>query len=221
MLNDEARKEIERFDGLIDEEAAQLLAIERMGKLELAKIGELDEGKGSFYAKIESIWIADKMAKAIVGDETGHCLLNFWHHNIEVARNLHEGDVIKVVNAWIGKGKCGMEANVGKFGMVEKVSREIKTKIEFGIKEGIFNLKGILQKIYPTEVFLGGKEYFVRKIIVDLMEIYLINERARDMQNFEEGEEVVLLWLCRKNGRIYANELSKIFGIEKWESLRR
>jgi len=57
----------------------------------------------------------------------------------------------------------------------------------------------------------------VRKIVVDLMEVYLLNERAKDMQNFNEGDEVLLLWLCKKNGRIYANELSKILRSEDWK----
>ena len=218
MLDDEIKKEIEKFDGLIDEEAARLLAMERMGEIELIKVGELKEGKGSFYAKIESLWAGEKMAKAVVGDETGHCLLNFWHQNVDVAKGLREGEVIKVVNAWIKEGKCGIEANVGKFGMVEKVNREIETRMEFGIKEGIFNLKGTIQRIYPTEVYLGEREYFVRKIVVDLMEVYLLNERAKDMQNFNEGDEVLLLWLCKKNGRIYANELSKILRSTDWKS---
>jgi len=216
VLDEEIKKEIEKFNGLIDEEAARLLVMERMGKLTLPKISELEEGNASLYAKVESISKKRKMVKAVVGDETGHCLINFWHHNIAIARYIEEGNVIKVANAWVKNGKCGKEINVGKFGMVEKVDRKIETKIEFGIKNGIFSLRGTLQKIFPTQVYIGNEEHFIRKIIVNLYEIYLLDERAKDIQNFREGEEVVLLWLCKKNGRIYANETSKVMKAEEW-----
>ncbi len=210
MLDEEVKKEIEKFNGLIDEEAARLLVMERMGKLTLPKINELEEGNVSLYAKVESMSRKKNVVKAVIGDETGHCLLNLWHHNVGIARYIKEGDVIRIANAWVREGKCGKEINVGKFGMIEKVDKEIKTSIDFGVKKGIFSLKGILNKKFPTQVYLGDEEHFTCKIIVDFHEIYLLDERAKDIQKFKEGEKIALLWLCRKNGRIYANELSRI-----------
>ncbi|HEC75839.1 MAG TPA: hypothetical protein ENI33_01090 [Thermoplasmatales archaeon] len=211
MIDEEIKKEMEKFNWLIDEETAKLLVMEKQGKINLMKITDLKEGNVSLYAKIESMGTRKKnFMNAIIGDETGFCLMKLWDHNVNFAHYLKEGDVVRIANAWVRKGIYGIEINVGKYGMIEKTNKKIKTSLQFGIKEGIFNIKGVLNKKYPTQVYIGEKETFIRRIKVDDMEIYLINEMAKKIQNVEERKEITLLWLHKKNNRIYADELSKI-----------
>lgn len=211
MIEDEIKKEMEKFNWLIDEETAKLLLMEKKGKINLMKIKDLVEGNASLYAKIESIGSRRKnFVNAVIGDETGFCLMRLWDKNINFAHYLKEGDVIRIANAWVREGLYGIEINVGKYGMIEKADKKIETLIQFGVKEGIFNIKGVLNKKYPTQVYLGEKEKFIRKIIVDEKEVYLIDEMAREIQNVEEGKEIALMWLHKKNDRLYADEISRI-----------
>ena len=204
-MEKEIRKIMEEFNGLIDEETARMLLMERMGKREGNKIGKLKEGKTWLYAAVENIVMEEDPFLAVIGDETGHCILKIWGNTPQ----LREGDVIKIVNGWAKRGRRGMEVNIGKYGMVEKAERNIVPKFEFGMKEGLFNLKGEIEKIFPTQVYLGKKETFVRKILLGNQDIYLINEMAKEMERFGEKEYLFLLWLHERNGRIYGDELSK------------
>jgi len=204
-VDEEIRKMIERFDGLIDEEAADMLVREKRGELKWKKIEELEEGKAWLYAKVENV-VEKNITMAVVGDETGHCILKIWEGDY----GIKEGDVIKIVNAWVKNGMRGREINVGKYGKIEKADVKIETKIEFGIKKGLFNIRGKINRIYPTQVYLGNKERFIRKVVVDGHEIFLMNERAREMKKFSENDEIIILWLHERNGRIYGDEVSKI-----------
>ncbi len=207
---DEIRKEIEKFNGLLDRETAYLLVMEKKGKLKRKKIKDLKKGKASLIAKIESIGRKrENFINMVIGDETGHCILKLWDYLTNIAKYLKEGDIIRIANGWIKKGVYGTEINVGKYGIIEKLNGRIETKLEFGIKEGIFNLKGVLRKKYPTNVYFQNKEKFVAKIFLDEHEILLFDERARDIQKFKEGDEVVLFWLYKGN-KIYATDFSRI-----------
>lgn len=208
---DEIAEEIERFNGLIDEETAKLLVMEKKGLLKKKKIVEIKEGTASLFAKIESIGKKRKnFVNVVIGDETGHCIMKLWNHQMKNLIFLKEGDVIRIANAWAKKGIYGLEINVGKYGLIEKVDKKIETKLEFGKKDGIFNLSGKLIKKYPTEVYFENEEKFIRKILVDDNEIFLFDEKVKDVQNVMEGQKIALLWLYSKNGRIYATDFSKI-----------
>lgn len=211
-MDEEIKEEMEKFDYMIDEEVARLLVLEKKHQIRRRKIAEIDEGSVALYAKIESFgkkWKNGVMA--IIGDETGHCILRLWKHNAKIAEYLEEGDVIKIANGWAKSGAYGLEINVGKFGIIEKVEKKIITNIKFGIREGIFCLKGVLKKKFPTEIYFENEgERFFKKILVDEKEIFLFDERVKEVQRFCEGEEIVLLWLYKKNDKIYATDFSRI-----------
>lgn len=205
------QEEIRRFNGLLDEEAARLLVMSRRGELPRTTIGNLKETTVSLVARVMHIGTSKRdVVKMVVGDETGYALLNLWDHTAGFARHVNEGDVIRVANAWVRKGRYGMEINVGKYGTVERLEQEIPAPIIFGEREGLFNLKGTLVKKFPTTMYVDDVEHFVCRIVVDGDEIFLLDERARDIQRFCEGDPLALLWLYRRNGRIYADEWSKI-----------
>gem|GEM_PF-1633965 len=215
-MEEEVKKIMEEFNGLIDEETAKMLLMEKKGERNGKKIEELGEGRVWLYAVVENIASMQNPFLAVIGDETGHCILKIWEEGNEV----EEGNVIKIINGWAKKGMRGMEVNVGRYGKVEKVERKISPIFEFGKRNGLFNLRGKISRIYPTRVYLGKNEFFVRKIFIGGREINLINEMAKEMKRFKEGEEIVLLWLHERNGRIYGDELSRALKVEEFENMR-
>jgi hypothetical protein len=200
-----------QFGNLIDEEAARLLAQERAGEREYAKIDTLAGGPVALFVKIERIGKTGKPpVKLVVGDETGHCVLNLWDRNVAAAGFLHEGDVLRVANAWVKKGAFGREVHVGRHGMIEKAEREVRTVLSFGESNGLVNLRGILEKKGPTTMYVDDVEHFTRTVVVGGSDIVLLDERARDVQGIAEGERVVLLFLQRGSGRLYAGDVSVV-----------
>jgi len=210
-MDGEVQEEIRRFNGLIDEEAARLLVMARKGELPQITISNLKESTLSLTAKVMHIGTREKdVVNVVVGDETGYALMKLWDHNVGAARHLHEGDTVSVANARVKKRGYGMEIHVGRYGTVERAEQEIPAPIIFGKREGLFNLRGTLVKKFPTTMYVDDVEHFMCRIVLDGDEIFLLDERARDIQRFCEGDTVALLWLYRRNSGIYADEWSKI-----------
>ncbi|MCI4439275.1 single-stranded DNA-binding protein [archaeon] len=57
----------------------------------------------------------NKIAEALVGDETGTVLLTLWNENIDKVK---QGDTIEVKNGYVGFFKGSMRLNVGRQGQV-------------------------------------------------------------------------------------------------------
>ena len=219
-MDNEIQKEMQRFENLIDEEAARMLVLARTGDFPLVKIRELKGGAASLFAKIESFGVPNpQLVTAVIGDETGFALVKLWHRNVSCATYLKEGDVIRIANAWVNIRENIKEVNVGKYGMVEKINHSVTTTISFGEKPGLFNIKGVLQKKYPTSMYVDNIEHFTRKVIIDKKEINLLQERTRDVQSFNEGDDIIVLWLKKKNGRIYADECSRILHSSQYSAV--
>ncbi|MEM2935504.1 MAG: hypothetical protein QXF32_03985 [Candidatus Thermoplasmatota archaeon] len=216
---DEINAEMEKFDWLIDEDVAKLLLMEKNRLIERKKIMEA-EGNVAIDAKIESKGkIYEKNSIAVIGDESGHCVLKLWDENKKILNYLNEGDCVRIANGIARRGIYGLEINVGKFGNINKTDKKIETKMEFVEKDGIFCIKGKIEKKFPTNVFIDENyEKFSRKIIVDGREIYLFDERARDANKINEGEDIILLWVYKRNGKIYATSFSKIIQKQHSES---
>lgn len=210
-MDDEIQKEMKKFENLIDEEAARMLVLDRTVDFPLVKIRDLVCGPTSLLAKIESFGEPNtKVFSAVIGDETGFAIAKLWHHNVSCATYLREGDMIRIANAWVKIKDNIKEVHIGRYGMAKKIDHQIVTAISFGGEQGLFNIRGILQKKYPTSMYVDNIEHFSRRIVIDKKDVYMLQERARDVQSFNEGDGIVALWLKKKNGRIYADECSRI-----------
>ena len=62
------------------------------------------------------------LAEAIVGDETGTVILSLWEAQIGQAGS---GDVVQVNNGYVSLVRGHIRLNVGKYGSLEKVAREV------------------------------------------------------------------------------------------------
>ncbi|KAA0009389.1 MAG: hypothetical protein FE036_00340 [Thermoplasmata archaeon] len=195
---------LKKFDGLLDEEAARMLAFPTLPKICEA------EGSVGLYARILSLGKIKKVGKsfvrnAIIGDETGCCVLALWGENAKM--ELKEGCIIKIVNGYVKNGYYGKEINVGERGEI----RRVRKKISIGECKNFFSIKGKLVKKMPTEVYLNGEhERFFKRIQVDGHIITLIDEKAKDVKDIEIGDEIEIKWAYSKNGKIYVDDLGKI-----------
>ncbi|MCD6171942.1 MAG: hypothetical protein J7J36_06005, partial [Thermoplasmata archaeon] len=173
-IEKEISEEIKKFNGLLDYETAKMLVMEKKGLLSLPKISDA-KGNVSLYAKILSIGKirnagSKKVLNIVIGDETGCCILALWEKNVE-ERNLNEGDSIKIINGYVRDGYYGKEINVGRWGKIKKVEKEIKVK---KCNSNFLNLTGILNKKYATKVYINGdEEKFFSKIVIGEKEIIL------------------------------------------------
>ena len=94
--------------------------------------------------------------------------------------------------------------------MLKQKDVDIKVKCSHFI-----NFKGILEKKYPTEVYINGeKERFFMKIVVGGREFILVDERIMDMRGVGIGEYVEIKWAYEKNGRLYVDDVGRIKAIK-------
>jgi len=202
---EEIRKKIDEYDGLIDEEAARMLIF----GANLPKIAEA-EGNTGLYAKVLSVGKIRKVGKsrvknAVIGDESGCCLLALWDEKAKV--EIKEGNVIKIIDGWVRYGYYGKEINVGKRGTIRKVDKDVST----GDCSNFFNFSGILMKKYPTQVYFNGDaEMFSAKIVVDDKEIILLDERIKDVIGLPIGTKVGIKWAYSEKGKLYLNDFGRI-----------
>lgn len=201
--------EIKKFDGLIDYDTARLIVMYKNGDT-LTKISDAN-GDVGLYAKILSLGKVRKVKgnivrNAIIGDESGCCLLAIWGEAIDRAIWIKEGDSIKIINGYVRNGYYGKEINVGRNGDIKKVGKEIKV----GKCKNFLNFSGKLIKKYPTQVYINDDgEKFFSKILIDEKEIILFDERIKDIQKIKNGSMVSIKWAYEKNKKIYLNDFGR------------
>lgn len=80
------------------------------------QIGETREVSSSSDGRLHQV------VEALIGDETGTILLTLWDENVE---RFTPGDVVEVDNGYAGTFKGSLRLNIGKYGNIEKASREV------------------------------------------------------------------------------------------------
>ena len=84
----------------------------------IAKVVQVGEKR-----RIESKFGSSRdLCEAVVGDETGTVILSLWDGQIGQAG---EGDVLQVNNGYVTLVRGHMRLNVGKYGSLETVAREV------------------------------------------------------------------------------------------------
>ena len=212
MEYQDIENEKSKFNGMIDDEAAYLLSLAKKDKVPFKKVSNFQYGDVYTIVKIVHIFIKNEnKVSAIVGDETGHCILSLWDNHVDFGYALKEGDVIQISNGFVRNRIRGKEINVGKFGMIDKSDKKIMTHIRFGKKLGIFNIKGDLIKKYSTQMYIDDFEHFMCQIKMDDFDVILLDDRVKDIQKYNEQDPLQILWVHQNShGKIYADECSVI-----------
>jgi len=228
-FDEKVRKEIENYGGLIDEDAAAMIVVDKLRRdfFNTVKISELEEPKEvTLYARVEFLGEVKKfdggrVANVVISDETGMCILVLWdnHAGLVEGGKIAEGMTIKVINGYTKEGYYGIEVNVGRWGLVKVDEGRMKghntiTKL-MEANKGIVNIEARIKKIRPTKIFFTEKgERFAASILAEDESgeriVVLWDEMARMLQNFREGDTVIIKRAYVKNGEIHAGEISSI-----------
>ena len=200
----DAKDITKKFDGLLDENVAKEIV-----DMKLPKINELKEGDiVGLYAKVLSVGKLKNLGKkqvknAIVGDETGCCILAMWGEIAET--ELNEGENIKILNARVKNGFYGKELNVGERGEIRKSGKEIKSQCKHFI-----TLRGKIEEERETKIyFINGRERFFKEVRLGTKWIVLIDEKIMEVKE-ARGNNIEIKWAYEKNGKIYVDDLGKI-----------
>ncbi|KAA0004449.1 MAG: hypothetical protein DRN33_00220 [Thermoplasmata archaeon] len=228
-FEEKLKKEIERYGGLIDEDAAAMIVVDKLRRdfFNTAKISELEEPQEvTLYGRVEHAGKVKKfdggqVANVVISDETGMCMLVLWDNHAGLVEDgkISEGITVKVINGYVKEGYYGIEVNVGRWGLVKIDAGKVKgyerdTNL-MDVKSGIVNIKAEIKRIHPTKVFFTEKgerfaAYILAKDESGERIIVLWDEMAKAIQQFREGDTVRIKRAYAKKGEIHAGEISSI-----------
>lgn len=64
---------------------------------------------------------AIRVAKAVIEDGSGKCMLTLWNDEID---NIHVGDYLRIRNGWCDEWKGEIQVTAGKYGSLEKIHEQ-------------------------------------------------------------------------------------------------
>jgi len=227
----EIKKLIESYSNLIDEDAAALLIVDKLGrnKQHILGISELRSNMDcTIFGKVERIYQPkkfereNKVGRVVnldIVDNTGRCRLVLWDDDVELVENriIEVGSIVKVINGYTKTGKDGfLEVNVGRWGSIEvdpEDAPEIIVKESLGKESN--DIEGEIIEIRPTKAFFrdDGEFGFVTTIKIrdskgDELKLTLWDEKVKEIQNFRIGDKIVV-----KNVNIRYNHNEKEFHV--------
>lgn len=228
------QEEIKKAGGLVDEDTAALLVVDKLGRYKqaLKKIRELvpDEEASLFAYIIQRIYNEEfdnnTSVRYQISDETGSCILTLWGpetEKIENNKGIEGKNKIKIINGYVKEGFYGIEINIGKYGLLEfnpenfpRFSIQKKVNRLTDTLSGIITLKGKIKKIEDTHPFIreNNKTGFVTRIILEdesgEATIVLWGKIVKEIQKFHVGDTITIENAYIKKGQIHAADPSKI-----------
>ena len=211
-----------KYDDLFDTETSALLVVDMLGanKENVCKISELEHGmECSVFGKITNIskmrsfnrknGSQGRVINLELSDETGSCRFVLWDKDTDLVKNktIEKGTTVKVINGYAKNGYNGVEINVGRWGLIEKVTEK---EIDMGdIKQKENEISGELTKVQPTRAFFkeNGEFGFVTNIAVktkkETKQITLWDDKVKEVQSLKNGDKVELknINIKERNGR--------------------
>ncbi|MEI7960891.1 MAG: OB-fold nucleic acid binding domain-containing protein [archaeon] len=217
----------EKFSGLLTEQGATYLIQKELGlakeTYEQIPIGQLNEGMKGIEIKgiVEAIFPVKEFEKGgkkgklksfILSDETGEVRATLWNDHVEKFQ-LTRGSEITMSNIIVTKYNEKKQATLGFNGNIEIIN---KKEEEFGkisdLVSGMngVNLIGRIMRKFPCKEFESGerKGKLCSFQIGDesaVVRVTAWNEKAEEMEKYNEGDAVEVLGAYTKEGR---------FGIE-------
>ncbi len=206
-----------QYDNLIDEDTIALLIVDELGRNKhiFTKIADMKpKNEYSVIGKILNIFDSKSFTKKNgssgrvlnldISDETGTCRLVLWNKDVELAKDLKLGSIIKVINGYTKEGYSGVEINIGRWSVLEFEPKEAVNLDKESIKD-INTLQGILVSKEPTKAFFkdNGDFGFVSKIKIKQDEteksITLWDNKVKEIQKFKTGDKISINNFTIKN----------------------
>jgi ssDNA-binding replication factor A large subunit len=215
--------EIKKTGGLIDDDTAALLIVDKLGRYKqpIKKIRDLipQEDASLFVYIIQRIddkeFDNNTSVKYQISDDTGSCVLALWGpeaEKIQDNKRIGRKKLIKIINGYVKEGFYGIEINIGKYGLVE-VNPENPPR--FRTQNKVTRLtdthSGIITHPFIRE---NNKTGFVTRIIIEDESgeaiVILWGKRVREIQKFHVGDTIAIENAYIKKGQIHAADPSKI-----------
>jgi ssDNA-binding replication factor A large subunit len=228
------QEEIKKAEGLIDEDTAALLVVDKLGRYKqpLKKIRDLiPREEASLFAYIiqrieDEEFDNTNNVKYQISDDTGSCVLTLWGPEAEKIQNnngIMEKNQIKIINGYVKEGFYGIEINIGKYGLLE-INPENPPRFPIQKKvtsltstlSGIITLQGKIKKIEDTHPFIreNNKTGFVTRITLEdesgKATVILWGKRVKEIQKFYVGDSIIIENAYIKKGQINVAGPSKI-----------
>jgi len=226
------REEIDAYGGLIDEDAAALIVVDKNCRnlLPLTPISALAPGTdATLYARVEHVgdireFSGGRVVNSIISDETGRCVLVLWDTDVDLvaADKIRKGQIIKVINGYIKEGYHGIEVNIGKWGLIEidpADAPDIEPSgepVSLGdIDQGVVDVRATIRDIGPTRVYFtaGGETFSARVTLADgtgERTLVVWNQLAKQLQQYEPGDTLTARRVYVKNGELHAGDISRL-----------
>ncbi len=212
----------QEFGGLIDEDAAAYLLVDKLGynKANVVKLADVHPGQeATIQATVASMQPVrsftrkngrqGKVANVLLQDETGFLPVVFWNDD---ARKVENGELkanmtLKIINGYTKQGRNGVELHVGRWSTIQLENtlstssiEKMKTK-QKGKLENSEKIRGKILSISPTNVFFRKDETygFVSKVHVKTKKgiklITVWDNQVKTLQNLKQGDTVEFSFL--------------------------
>jgi hypothetical protein len=205
-LNELISEKVNELSGLISEEGAIYIIANELGvrldserpkkEANLVKIDEVTEPKTpvslncKVLRKYDRVNFSSKkggdgnVQSILVGDETGIIRIVFWNEKTQLLENVHEGDILKIINAYTRENpnQERIEIHYGQYSDIEVNPKGVEVEVkEFqpntieatekkipDIKEGERNIKlsGVITDFEIPRYYVGCPECF-KKVFQD------------------------------------------------------
>lgn len=212
------------FDGLVDENAAAFLLVDKLGynKANVVKLADIHPGQeATVQGIVKSIQPPrtftrkngrmGKVANLLISDETGMLPIVFWNDD---ANKVETGEIqvntpIKIINGYTKQGRNGVELHVGRWSTLSvetedfsqsNIKNDSKNMMQ-QVKENVEKIKGTILSISPTNVFFKKDETygFVSKVHLKTtrgIELVTVwDNQVKNLQNFNQGDTVEFSYL--------------------------
>ena len=232
---EEFEKEInslkEEYDGLLDDETLALLIVDSLGKNKenICKIKDIKDGiECTVFGKVTKINNSHSfnrkngtngiVVNLELSDETGSCGLVLWNKDVDMVKNktIKLNTNLKIINGYVKDGYNGIELNLGRYGLIEIIDKEIDAKKQATDDK----IKGEIVDVQPSKAFFkdNGEFGFVTKLKLEtkkgLKEITIWDEKVKEIQEFKEGDKIEISHIDNreKNGieELHLNGKGKI-----------
>ena len=130
-------------------------------------------------------------------DDTGTCGLVLWDNDVGLVHNdtIKKGTTIKVINSYIKEGFTGIEANIGRWSLLE-IEPEDAPTFTSKLPDDIAMIKGTLIEVEGTRAFFkdDGEFGFVTTIKIKdnggIKQLTIWNEKVKEIQQFNIGDTI-------------------------------
>lgn len=211
------------FDGLLDDDAAAFLLVDKLG-YNNANVVQLSDIHPGQEATVQGIVTSiqpprtftrkngrmGKVANLLISDDTGMLPIVFWNDD---ATKVETGEIqvntpIKIINGYTKQGRNGVELHVGRWSTISietegppQSNNPASKNMVQQVKENVEKIKGTILSISPTNVFFKKDETygFVSKVHLKttrgIQLVTVWDNQVKNLQNFDQGDTVEFTYL--------------------------